>query len=150
MSGDGHGSQLHHERRRERFAGKVVRARERLTVLMTSFQFQVVRRTCNIRVYDDVIEQQRFTHNNIGALIVLVTLRGPCISIGVGDGDRVSPTLTRATDALSLYFWSSMAFLRTTSCALTCSISASCAINARRRTTARYSVSRRLTLSRPK
>ena len=47
------------------------------------------------------------------ALMVLVTLRNPCIFIEVGDGDGISPALTRASDALSLSFWSSMASLRT-------------------------------------
>jgi hypothetical protein len=49
----------------------------------------------------------------MGALMVLVTLRNLCISIEVGDGDGISPALTRASDDLSLSFWSSMASLRT-------------------------------------
>jgi hypothetical protein len=33
------------------------RAPERLTVLMTSFQFPVIRQTCNFYVHDDIIAQ---------------------------------------------------------------------------------------------
>jgi hypothetical protein len=68
--------------------------------------------------------------------MVFLTLRGPYITVEVGDGDGVSRPPTRAFDG---DFENKPHALRT------CSISASCAINARKRTTARYSVSRRLT-----
>ena len=71
---------------------------------MTSFQFPVVRRIYNFHVHDDIIAQKELddTHNNIGALMALVTLRGPCITIEVVGGDGVSPALTRTSDTLSL------------------------------------------------
>ena len=44
-----------HKRRRGRYTKKAVRAHERLTDLMASFQFPVARRTCNFHIHDDII-----------------------------------------------------------------------------------------------
>ena len=46
----------------------------------------------------------------MGALMILVTLRGPYISVKVGDtgSDGVSPAPTRASDALSYRYISGL------------------------------------------